>query len=97
MIQVSIMPDKNARITSSAKINHPQANLLNVKIGHQDHCHFPFDVELNFQMGSHILTDIIPDFSRYAVLTHDDRVMSYHYVPLAQVAKFLSIYGEKNH
>jgi hypothetical protein len=85
-----------ATIKSTLRINHPKANLLTINIGHDAHAHFPLSVELSFSMGQTFLTDVLPDFASWAVLDHDDRVMSYYYVPLATLAKFINIYAIKD-
>lgn len=95
MIQTGLLETGKMQIKATARLNHPKTNLITIHMGHDAHCNFPFSVELAFSMGYDFLTDVIPDFASYAVLDHDDRVMSYYYVPLASLAKFLNIYAEK--
>jgi hypothetical protein len=87
--------DGVATIKSTLKITHPKANLMTLHIGHDAHAQFPLSAELAFSLGNDFLIDPLPEFASWAVLDHDSRVMSYYYVPLANIAKFISIYADK--
>lgn len=96
MIQVTTLEQGKSQIKGTIRINHPKANLMTINIGHDSHSNFPLTMELSFSIGWTFLTDPLPEFAPWGVLDHDDRVMSYYYVPIANVAKFISIYAEKD-
>lgn len=97
-------------VKSTYRLIHPRTDLITLQIGHDAACNFPMSVECAFSKGYSFLTDVIPDFSSYAYLLddserlsyynmrsqdHDGMVMTYRFVPITALAKFLIIYGEK--
>ena len=110
MIQAKLIETGRVKVKSTARLNHPHADLITVQIGHDAHCNFPVTVEFALSKGYYFLTDALPDFAAYGTLvddrqdmmyynmrseTHDGLVMVYRNVPIALFAKFINIYAEK--
>jgi hypothetical protein len=107
MLQAKPIETGIVEIKSTVRINHPQANLMTIHIGHDAHCDFPHTVELALSNGYWFLTDTVPEFAPWAVeyddndrfsyynmrsADHDGILTAYFHVPLATLAKFLAIY-----
>lgn len=110
MIKVKPLEAGLIQVKSTQRLLHPRTNLITIQIGHDAQCNFPSTVEFAFSNGYDFLTDVIPDFSQYAVMLYDREsmtyynmrsedhpglVMTYQNVPLVALAKFLNMYAEK--
>jgi hypothetical protein len=110
MIKVKSLEQGFMQVKSTQRLVHPKTNMITIQIGQDAQCNFPMTVEFAFSNGYDFLTDILPDFSQYAVLLDDKEsmtyynmrskdhpglVMTYQNVPLTALAKFLNMYAEK--
>ena len=111
MLKITPLQKGLVQVKSTQRINHPKADLITIQIGHDAECNFPESVEIAFSKGYMFLTDLIPDFSPWAVMINDAEsmlyynmrsqdqdalVLTYKNVPLTSLAKFLNMYAEKS-